>query len=223
MISIQILRNCYLCGEETSLPGNICHSCRGKCARIGNSSCAVCGQPIISELQTCLRCRERKYAFDRNRSLFEYTGTARDVFYQYKFERFRSIATWYAHLMLPLVEEQYQKFVIVPSPSESSKKMRRGWDQVEEICRHLNVLVGNEVVNALKKKKGVAQKKLDLEERKMNLQGRIVPGRRIGRIFGKNILLIDDIFTTGATAHECASVLKSNGALRVESLTVAID
>lgn len=101
--------------------------------------------------------------------------------------------------------------------------MRRGWDQVEEICRHLNVLVGNEVVNALKKKKGVAQKKLDLEERKMNLQGRIVPGRRIGRIFGKNILLIDDIFTTGATAHECASVLKSNGALRVESLTVAID
>ncbi|MBB6478820.1 ComF family protein [Spirochaeta isovalerica] len=110
------------------------------------------------------------------------------------------------------------------SPASAAKKRKKGWDQVEQICGVLKKTNRFKVVQVLKKKSATGQKMLSLEDRKKNLKGKIhctLNGASL--IQEKNILLIDDVFTTGATADECSSVLKKNGASRVVSLTVAVD
>lgn len=202
---------------------SICKQCQNEAVSVSHTVCKLCGIPLVSERENCLRCRDRKYSFTCNKSLFEYKSMAKDIFYQYKFEGYREIAIWYARLMSEIIEDRYAGYVIVPSPPNAGKKVIKGWDQVETLCLYLKKQKRYEVRSVLHKKRGREQKELDHEGRSENMAGRIVPKKGVSCIRGRRILLVDDIFTTGATAHECASVLKRNGAREVVSLTIAID
>lgn len=93
---------------------------------------------------------------------------------------------------------------------------------MEYIAKILKREYKRDIVFALYKKKGLDQKTLDLEGRRKNLKNRIEIRRGIS-VKGKKILIIDDIFTTGATADECARILLLKEAADVVSLTLAID
>ncbi|MBN2659593.1 MAG: ComF family protein [Spirochaetales bacterium] len=126
--------------------------------------------------------------------------------------------------MYKKIEQEFKDYLIVPSPASGFKKRRKGWDQIEQICYHLKRDFHLPVLKVLGKKKSIGQKVLSLEERKKNLEGKIrFKIRYSSMIKGKKILIIDDVFTTGATLNECSFQLCKAGAETVSALTIASD
>lgn len=163
------------------------------------------------------------YHFDSNISLFVYSDMAKDILYQYKFRKHKRIALWFCELIADKIEKNYQGYLLVPSPYRYFKKVKKGWDQVQCICQILKRNHGIESHSLLKRKSGVDQKSLDLEGRRKNLRGSINFRKKKHSIEGEKILFLDDVYTTGATADECARILKEKGARAVAVLTIAID
>jgi ComF family protein len=153
--------------------------------------------------------------------LLVYTERGKALIQGYKFRSKKELGRFFADELVPLFEAIPRPFVIVPVPSVTKKKKKRGWDAVGVIARMLQGLYGYQLLFALRKKPGHDQKGLDYENRLKNLKGRIQYART-DRL-PERCVLLDDVFTTGATISECAKVLKEHGAQEVYSVTLALD
>jgi ComF family protein len=215
---------CLLCGEELAFNARggepLCRSCRaGLTPLAATGRCAVCSLPLLSEERLCTRCRRREYEFESNLSLFEYQGDLRELLYQYKFRNRPRLAGVLADFCAQALAAGFPGTVLVPAPANPQAVRRRGWDPVRRICRILERRHGFAVCRALERRGGPQQKLLGYEERRLNLRGTI----RLRRAPPAEPVLLDDVFTTGATASECARLLRLGGASRVRVLTLAID
>lgn len=216
--------SCLLCGAPLFGEGAepLCAGCRGTLVPIpAVRRCRICSLPLISEQVLCTRCRKRQYAFGRNLSVFEYRGPARELLYQYKFRNRRRLAGTLAGFLAPVLRAQFPGLVLVPVPASTSAVRRRGWDPVAVIARCLRLRHGFRVRRCLARRAGTPQKSLRYEQRLENLRGTV---RLTGRgVPAPRLVLLDDVFTTGATANECAAVLLRSGARQVDVVSLALD
>ena len=183
--------------------------------------CIKCGYPLISELSFCGRCREREWHFDSADSLFFYTGKVKALIGAYKFDNRKKLAGLFAELIQREIPDNFRDYTIVPVPFRPSSKRRRGWDQVEAIVSILERNYSFKVSRCLKRREGRAQKTMDYEHRLLNLKNKIIV--KSGINVPSEILLIDDVFTTGATMDFCAEVLAEAGAVKISCYSLAID
>ncbi len=216
---------CLLCGtplEYRSAPSYpICPACVAGLHGISPPTCGVCGLPLVSETDVCTRCRERDYSFTSNIAAFTYRGAAKELLYQYKFAGHRRVAAFLAEVLAGLCRDSLPREVIlVPAPPRRGYRRRRGWEHVQEIVRILEKRHSMAVCRCLIRSGPLQQKELDFQSRWKNLAGSMVVHRRPPH---RDLVVVDDVFTTGATLHECARVLLQAGAPRVHGLTVAID
>ena len=111
---------------------------------------------------------------------------------------------------------------IIPIPLHKNKLKKRGFNQAEELAKGISKFLEKPIFNdvLLKIKPTFAQMELSKEKRRENIKGAFVCQKPIV-VRGKKILLVDDIFTTGATMEECARVLKEAGAREVWGAVVA--
>ena len=177
--------------------------------------------PILSEDQVCTRCRAREFHFDGNWSLFEYRDSIKELIYQYKFRNEKSLA----YLIAMLLNSAGAGHCLwVPVPARQKAKRRRGWDPMELVCRVLKRKYGIRTGVLLRRVGNIPQKRLKYRERVENIQGTIKLRKKNDRTFlDEEIVLLDDIITTGTTLSECARVLKEAGVRKVRALTLAID
>ena len=185
----------------------------------GFGFCGTCGYPLTSENRFCLSCREDEHLFDSAEGLFLYRGTGMKLIRAYKFNKCRELAGFFAMLAEEAYCRRYAGSVIVPVPARPSAKRRRGWDQIEEICRRLDRTIA--VSRCLRRDNGAAQKSLNFAERKRNLKGSIHFKSPLEA--PSSVLLLDDVITTGSTFDYCAETLKNAGAKTVRCLAIAID
>ncbi|MDD5221267.1 MAG: phosphoribosyltransferase family protein [Candidatus Pacebacteria bacterium] len=123
------------------------------------------------------------------------------------------------HLTFIGMKSQLSDFILVPIPISKKRMNYRGYNQAEELAKKLSLKLKLETRNILKKiKENSSQVDLDKEQRKNNVENVF---SLMEDIKGKNILLIDDVFTTGATIDEAAKILKQNGANQVWAAVVA--
>ena len=189
----------------------------------GDASCATCGIALISEEGQCLACRERPAHFDGNESLFAYRGATRDLIRAYKFDGRLTLSGWFAQALATRLDP-CDHDVVVPAPARPAGTRRRGYDHIALIAQQLGRRHRLAVTLALRRRRGAEQKGLDYEQRARNLVGRIwIRPRCATRLVDARVVVIDDVFTTGATIDECARVLKAAGARSVRSLTLARD
>ena len=223
VLDILYPRYCLCCGRallsEPSPAVYLCRSCAPDIEFTHEKSCSICSKQLISEKETCIRCRNRQYAFTRNVSLFSYTDAVKILLQGYKFEGYKSLAQWFAEKLFTSIISDFGYLPIVPVPS---RKKKRGWDHIERITRVLARDFGLEILPLLSRKGKKAQKTLGYEERLRNMSGSIVPVEKGGTV-PEEVILLDDVFTTGATAHECSLVLKLMGVKTVYVLTIALD
>lgn len=135
----------------------------------------------------------------------------------------RALATLIiTHFHLLHKHADFSEFVLLPVPLHKSKLRRRGFNQSEEISRELGRVLDLAVCRdcLAKKRKTQSQVELSPQEREENVKGVFVCIRP-ERVADRRILLVDDIYTTGATMEECARVLKAAGALQVWGVVVA--
>lgn len=232
---------CLLCGapflfesvdeapDAAAIP--LCRSCHRSLRPLAGRRCARCSQPLTSESALCLRCREREFSFDANWSLFPYEGPIRELIYQYKFRNNRRLGRYFALWLAREYRVRYAGLPLVPVPFRPSGKRQRGWDHIECILGHLRRTYRIPVQTLLVRDNGRQQKRLDFEGRMGNLKGRVrmragstgSPASSLRFGLPSSVVLLDDIFTTGATASECSRVLREAGVLKVSVLTIAID
>ncbi len=117
----------------------------------------------------------------------------------------------------------FSGFVLCPVPLHDKKLRQRGFNLTEEVARHLSGYLGLPVKNLLLKKKNtLPQTKFNKKQRAENVSGAFAANPMLqDSIAGKKILLVDDVFTTGATLEECAKVLKQNNAREVWGVVAA--
>ena len=215
---------CVLCGQwlrfEPGADAPVCHSCVGALVPIHGARCARCGMALISEIGICTRCREAVYAFESNIALFPFAGAPRKLIVALKFEGRSRLAALFASLVSAALVGERAAIPVVPVPSRPGRKTP---DAVALVARHLQRDHGRTVQRLLERTGGAPQKSLDFVQRRQNLSGmiRLAAGSR-GALPAR-VLLLDDVFTTGATLDACARTLREGGCQTILGLTLAIE
>lgn len=216
---------CDVCGAElvAETRYTLCAECLGKMPFIKGHVCLGCGVAINDEADYCLRCQRRQFALGRNISPVIYKGVARELIYALKFGGKKYLAG----LMGKMMSDAYLEFgadaeIVAAVPMTEKERKKRGFNQSELLADEVGKRLGMPVLPALSKIRETApQKELSGKEREENPKGCFAAA--FGEyLAGRRVLLIDDVFTTGATANECARVLLAAGARSVDSLTFAV-
>ena len=217
---------CMVCGSAISSAGKngdriICRECSTKIRPIRGERCIKCGRPLISAYTICSSCRTKSYLFLSNMPIFEYEGVFKQLFLRYKFGGRKEIGRWLARQAAVFLAAYSQEGPIVPIPGNPKSVRKRGWDQIGNIAGILKKTYGFSVMPILRRKKSVEQKTLGFSERLHNIGGKIEFLRN--RPVPAKLVLLDDIFTTGATVQECTRKLLEKGTREVRVVTLAID
>lgn len=215
---------CDVCGEElvADTRYRLCSECVEKLPFVGEHRCLSCGMPLKDESDYCNRCQYEKFAFVKNRSPLTYDGETKKMIYALKFGRKKYIAQTLGALMADeFLKSGMQADIIVFVPMTQKEEKKRGFNQSALLAYEVGGRLNIPVLPALVKIKDTsAQKELHGKERAINLKGAF--SCAFEQVKSRRLLLIDDIFTTGATANECAKVLLKAGAREVNVLTSAV-
>lgn len=227
LISLLYPRHCPVC-HDIVLPRGalICPGCREKVSYVEEPVCLRCGKPIAaSEIEYCYDCSRKRRLFVQGFALAIYDEPMRGSIRYYKNKGHMEYADWYgeeiwARCGARLARLQGQ--ALVPVPLHRSRLAERGYNQAELIARQLGRRLGIPVLpHALRRRqKTTAQKYLGAGERSHNLEAVFTPGRQ--PVAGLTVILVDDIYTTGATAENCTEVLLQAGARAVYLVNVCI-
>lgn len=221
--------DCHLCGAPLSSvdPFPVCPACLAKIQPIqADCFCERCGTPFLNEWALdeegiCRLCQTGRRGFDACFVFGSYDGELRDLIHLFKYGRVESLANTMACWMLEALPRGHRVDCVVPVPMHWWKRWRRGFNQAEllagEVARRLRV----PVVSALRRPKPYqVQAGLASAARRRNaIQSFSLANA--GDLAGKSVLLVDDVFTTGATATACARLLKRAGADSVTMLALA--
>jgi ComF family protein len=220
---------CVLCGSWLLLASDhaipVCDACRAGLSPIGEPHCSRCGMPLVSERGTCLRCRESDYAFESNIALFTYAGGAGELIGRFKFEGRKRLAGLFAALVAECLNGLKECWPVVPAPPRPG---RQGPDAVELVARCLSRVHKRKIERLLVRTGGVQQKSLDFEQRKANLHDEIHLSAFAAALAAQGglpeqVVLMDDVFTTGATLDACARVLLDAGCSKIHGVTFSIE
>jgi ComF family protein len=218
----------------------LCAECRGFALDFfkGEKHCGICGEPLITEKDTCLSCRVRTEAGNNRysesiikmKAFFPYTGRFKLILGAYKFKKFLGLGNFLSYT-LNLSLERFDTEILkdaawVPVPPRPGKIRTQGWDQIDFLAkllekeyRHSRQPLCLPVRRCLKRLPSRSQKELNREERATNLKGRILCIKKPPA----TAILFDDIITTGATMNTCAAALLEGGAEKVYGICLFYD
>lgn len=220
---------CQVCGEMDD--DLMCETCRDGIEFITAPYCGCCGVPLPPTghaPERCAECRQSR-TFRGARAVGLHVGSLREAILRYKFDGRRRLARPLAEMLGGVFEaEQVEGLslsaaaALVPVPLYPARRAWRGFDQAELLCRHLSELTAlptwPDVLARILDTR--PQVELSGRQRRENVRGAF-EARKTYRLKGKSLILVDDVFTTGATLSECARVLRRAGATEVYALTIS--
>jgi ComF family protein len=232
---------CPICGQEHAQAGwvGLCESCWRQIRPWSGPICAACGLPLASlpgegaPEFLCGVCRRSEYEFDFARSYGIYSETLRSAILLLKFTRRERLGLQLGKLLAPLWSahlefRELEDPVLVPVPLHRARQRERGFNQAEALAQGLvRVLRGRaKIVPRIetrcleRARPTVPQTGLSFKARQENVRGvfKVTSSRSVS---GRDVVLADDVMTTGATLSSCASALKSAKARRVYAVTLA--
>jgi ComF family protein len=219
-------RLCLFCGgvvaEEAAAA--VCPDCEGRIEWVESPVCSCCGLVFPTregEDRLCGPCQTEPPPFARARAAAIYEGPVATAIKRFKFARQMAYLPVLQHwLKQPRCRELVEEAdLLIPVPLHRRRLQSRGFNQALLLARAFpEAQVGRETLARVRYT--VPQVGLNPKERRDNVH-RAFAVPRPQEVKGMNVLLVDDLFTTGATVRECARVLRRAGARRVEVLTVA--
>lgn len=217
---------CIICNKYGSL---LCFECSSEIELSKTSLCPGCGK-ITKKCQYCQNCKQRmKTSLSSVYVSTSYNSpVVKKMIADFKYIGITGLSSICGELIYQRVKEACpsagglnDSFVVVPVPLNHFKLNRRGFNQAELLARYLSKRLGIPGGQALKRVKNTQnQVGLLREARLLNLSGAFECVDQ-ELIFGKNIILVDDVLTTGATLSECAKILRAAGAKKIIGAVVA--
>ena len=213
---------CPLCGEGIAEQKGLCVVCWGELAIPGQPSCALCQRPFgsdtIEDGAICAPCLASPPQHDGIAAGTLYNDASRKLVLAFKHGRRIALAPMFARLMAARLPAMDGDWMVVPVPLHRWRLWRRGFNQAALLARELAKREGAElVVDALvRRKQTPSLGGLGKKARARALSGALaIDPRHAAQIRGAQILLVDDVLTSGATSSACVSVLKRAGAAKV--------
>ena len=230
-ISLIYPLSCLICKAALSPLSDkpLCDICWNKIERNLPPFCRICGKHLPSENQNhafaCKDCQASSYFFKKARSVCVYDGVIKDCIHLFKYRSKLSLAKPLSKLMVDFAHnflDMENIDLILPVPLANSKLRQRQFNQAKLLAKSISCAFSKELKDKLliKIKPGVAQVNLSRAERLKNVRGSFKVRHQL-LLKNKNILLVDDVLTTGATINECARMLLEAGAKRVGVFTLA--
>ena len=214
MLDLLLPQRCLVCAE----PGEqVCVACTARLRSLGPPFCVRCGAPTTWPVRHCAECAGRRLAFVRARAAVEYDAPVRRIVGAWKERGLRRLAAWAAAVVAEVVEPPVVGCLTFV-PADPNRKLRRGHHPAEALARELASAWELRLEPLLVRVRGSPrQRGLTRTERRRNVAAAYTatapaPGR---------IVLVDDVYTTGATANAAASALRKAGAREVEIVTFA--
>jgi competence protein ComFC len=214
---------CTICKNKSRKM--ICDGCLSKVQFIRSPMCRICGKPkdrfFAGDL--CGECVKGDVPFAMARSVVLYGGVIKEAIHKFKFEGKKALASSLGRFLVSYLANGEipagEIDLIIPLPLSGKRENQRGHNQskllAEEISGFCSINLDS---TSLKKIKDTTpQFELSRKERLLNVKGAF----RCAPLTGSNVLLIDDIYTTGATVSEASKALKASGAKKVYVLTLA--
>lgn len=202
---------------------DMCENCYNSIPFIKTGYCKKCGLKFENDAGgVCLNCKANNYCFEVARSVLNFDGDVVPLIHRFKYAKYKFLAEPLAYLLYDLFILQNWKIdAICYVPLFHKREKERGYNQSRELGLCLSKLADIPLYDCLERVKDTpTQTKLTKRERKENVKDcfRLVDKDKIN---GANVLLIDDVYTTGSTVNEVSKVLKGGGANKVYILTVA--
>jgi ComF family protein len=212
---------CFSCNSRIS-DGIICENCLQDLEFLSDF-CPVCGAG--EQEKNCLICQENNFQFDRARSVFHFNKIIQDLIHDLKYDEMTKVTK----LLGKLSAEYLNKFepfsqvdIIAPVPLHVVKKRARGFNQSQLLTKEISQLMKwrHEPDLIRRNRFTETQTKLGRTDRQKNVFGAFSLNPKLN-ITNKNLLIVDDVFTTGATVNSISTLLKQNEVENVFVLTIA--
>ncbi len=210
----------------------LCETCLEEVLFIGEHACACCGVPLRPTQrasQVCADCRGWRW-ISGARAAGLHAGALRAAIIRYKFDGRTRLVEPLAAMLVEVVRAEAERIglplgecaALVPVPLHPGRRSWRGFDQAELLCERTADEVGlpvwTDVIARIRNT--TPQVNLRGASRLENVRGAF-EARKAWKLRGRSVILVDDVFTTGATINECAAVLRRAGAVAVYGLTVS--
>lgn len=198
----------------------LCIECESQIRKISENYCQLCGSELVDG--SCETCKDTEFCFDFARSSMRYAAPLTHLIHKLKYQGYRVVARYLAQKMAESMQEypEYQDYpYLVAVPLHRVRLRERGYNQSDLIARHLARLTNKKWIRPLQRVHyTLSQTNLHRTQRLSNLNGafRVY---KAAEIRGQNLILIDDVFTTGSTINEISKTLKAAGAAKVAALT----
>lgn len=246
LFSVFFPSDCRICREPllniSRLP--VCPDCLSRIHPVQGKICSVCGERVLSSYaqidadgsMQCPVCRRIERPFERAVSYGSYEGGLRELIHLLKYSGVRPAANVLGRMLSDVMTTLEPSFdeaglfdkgsLVVPVPLHKTKRRQRGFNQAELIAQTaLKLYPGRERLQLvpdllLRTRETSSQVGLTSHQRRANLRGAFAVARAT-LVTGREVILVDDVYTTGATATECSRVLRRAGARQVWVATVA--
>lgn len=228
LLSVVYPSYCLLCGQfvERDRDRSVCPACWARIRRLPANLCLCCGVPLTIPQETmCGLCLSNRPPFQTAHAYGLYQEELREIVHHFKFHKRQGLAA-------PLGDRMAQVYLtrpaeercdwIVPVPLSRKRLAERGFNQTELLARRMAKRLHLPVVtrSLVKRKNTPAQSGLTDEQRRHNVQGAFSV-HHPEHLKGKRVLLVDDVYTTGATLMACSQALSMAGAATVRVITLA--
>ncbi len=218
---------CLACGVIVETPGRLCAACWRGIDFVRAPQCDACGLPFEVDMgpgALCGACAADRPPFDRARAAMRYGGIARDLVLAFKHGDRTHAAPGLARMMADVGGELLATAdVCLPVPLHRWRLARRRFNQAALLAQGLAREAGVAVrLGALRRvRQTPSQGGLSRQARRRNVRGAFrLDTKAAAEILGQTVLLVDDVYTTGATVAECSRVLRRAGARAVDVLTL---
>ena len=227
IINYVLPHRCMSCNELTQSSYALCSCCFKQLEFITDPQCEICGVQFELDIYqgcSCTKCLNTPPNYDIARSIFKFNPVSKKLIHDFKYNDKTSYAKFFAKLLV----NKYLKLInevdyIIPVPMHYIKRLYRFYNPPYLLAKEIAKYTDPKKLRPdllIKTKLTKTQTSLTKEQRYQNLQDSITVSNKY-KIEGKNILLIDDVHTTGATANYCSYILKSHKASRVNFLSAS--
>ncbi len=221
---------CFVCDtyDDSVNDEHICSQCLEKLSFISDNKCSICGKPLEANslIKKCYNCKKHPYYFTKAISAVEYQGIIKEAIYKYKYGNrpymYKALGPILVQAIRASDIDTNDIDIIVPVPLHRMKIIKRGFNQSELLAKYISDVldIPLSVNNLIRHKRTLRQNNLDRLDRRSNIKNAFVIKKK-EEFAGRRVILVDDIFTTGATTDECSKVLVQEGAKDIIVVTLA--
>jgi len=220
-------KTCLICNQIIT-DGNFCAKDWNELHFLQKPACNICFQPFefkIDDEMVCGKCLQKRPEYFKAVAVLGYNENSKIIITRFKYYDQINLAKYFAELMFKEMQEILPDIdFIAPIPLHKLRIIKRKYNQAALLAKNITIFSNKKLILDLlvRTKNNQPQAKLSQKMRRRNVAGIFKTKEKyLTEVRGKNVLLIDDVITTGATAESCAQELKRAGVNKVYVLTLA--